>query len=93
MELVTRLARRLTKALSHGARAGTITRDTLTKDGEAIQHLRVASSKKGSTGDGGFGTHGWDEWDAARAEMDECLKRRDACLDGLSRMPIFFKPL
>ncbi|RDX52493.1 hypothetical protein OH76DRAFT_161993 [Lentinus brumalis] len=88
MEFVSRLARRLTKALCHGARAGTITRDTLSGD---IDELRNASSPEGLNGIDVSVAQGWEEWDATRLEMDDYAKKRDACLVGLSRMPIFFK--
>ncbi|KAI0719796.1 hypothetical protein C8T65DRAFT_736355 [Cerioporus squamosus] len=93
MELATRLGRRLCKALCHGARAGTITRDSLTKHREGIDQLRVASSTECSKGDASSGVQGWEEWDSTRLEIDECAKKRDVCLAGLARMPLFFQPL
>ncbi|RDX52492.1 hypothetical protein OH76DRAFT_1480607 [Lentinus brumalis] len=92
-QLVTRLAKRLTKALCHGARAGTITGDTLATHREGIDQLRVASSCPASNSADELVVQGWMEWDVTSVEMDEYLEKRDTCRDGLSCMPIFFKPL
>ncbi|KAI0687197.1 hypothetical protein C8T65DRAFT_770881 [Cerioporus squamosus] len=90
-ELVTRLSRRLTKALCHGARAGMITGDTLATHSEGIDQIRVASSTASCNNKDDSVAQGWAEWDATKLEMDGYAKKRDICLDALSRMPVFLQ--
>ncbi len=85
--LVTRISTRVSKALCYGARAGTINSDTLAVHGDNIHRLRAASSNTDAL------SRNWQEWDATKAQLEDYLKKRSACLDGLARLPLFFKPL
>ncbi|KAI0719797.1 hypothetical protein C8T65DRAFT_826784 [Cerioporus squamosus] len=91
-DLVARLSSRVAKALCYGTRAGTIGNDILAAHGDDIDSLRVASFNEVS-GNTSALSQTWQEWDATKAESEACLKKRGACLNGLARLPLFFKPL
>ncbi|KAI0724335.1 hypothetical protein C8T65DRAFT_733972 [Cerioporus squamosus] len=96
-DLVLRLSTRLARALCHGIRAGTITREFLGAHETAIGRLRHASTARSATATTAPTNDDlkrfWEEWDATLAEYNEGSQSVDDCLIGLSRLPLFCKPL
>ncbi|TFK84364.1 hypothetical protein K466DRAFT_527460 [Polyporus arcularius HHB13444] len=97
-DLIVRLSSRLAKALCYGARAGSITVSDVSTHEAAIEELRKASitgkpstSTSAPTDDALVRV--WDEWAAIRSEMVAYAQKGDACLGGLSRLPMFSKAL
>ena len=95
-EYITKLSTRMAKALCHGARAGTIFRDTIELCKDDITQLRAAGETAVSSVKGpAVEEHSrvWREWEAIEPEVDDYAKKSDLCLGALSRLPMFCKPL
>ena len=97
-DLVVRLSIRLARALCHGARARLPLHDTLTRNSTEIEQLKATAAEKLS--DGGKtalreeSCRAWKVWEATHAEMTQDAEgKTQACLHGLSRLPLFCKPL
>lgn len=93
--LVLRLSVRLAKAHCHGARAGTISMDHLMFSEIDIDEMRSAATRA-FVDDGSHETllRAWPEWSVTRSELGgDYRQKREACLVGFSRLPIFCKPL
>lgn len=93
VDLIVRLSIRLAKALCHGVRAGTISKQDLDVYKNATSQLRDASTGNLATTANDDLARSWKEWDATQSEYIEDSQRVDACLSGLSRLPLFCKPL
>ncbi|TBU53623.1 hypothetical protein BD310DRAFT_887493 [Dichomitus squalens] len=93
-DLIRRLSMRLARSLCHGVRAGTITQDVLTKHKEDIMLLQEAAAEcPTSAATGGEHAHVWEDWETVKLEIDDYAQKADTCLDKLSRLPLFCKPL
>ena len=94
VDLIVRLSIRLAKALCHGVRAGTISEQDLGVYQDATSQLRDASTGSLATTAKDDLARSWKEWDATQSEcIAQDSQRVDACLSGLSRLPLFCKPL
>ncbi|PIL28785.1 hypothetical protein GSI_08829 [Ganoderma sinense ZZ0214-1] len=93
-DLILRLSTRLAKSLCHGVRAGTVSQDSLVKYKEDIMLLQEAAAKRPASAAAGQ-EHGrvWEDWETVKLEMDDYAKKGEACLGGLSRLPLFLKSL
>ena len=96
-DLVIRLSTRLARALCHGARAGTPLQELLTRSEDEIEQLQVVAAERLSV-DGNVNMkeewrRAWKDWETVRAEMAECVEKGEVCSSGLSRLPVFCKPL
>ncbi|TFK84369.1 hypothetical protein K466DRAFT_527474 [Polyporus arcularius HHB13444] len=90
VELITRLSTRLAKSLCHGARAGTVTNKLLRRVASDVRQLREASMNGAPDEEL---KRVWDEWTTVYHELVPCAEKAHASLTGLSRLPLFFKPL
>ena len=95
--LVVRLSTRLARALSNGARAGTLSRETLNRHENQIGKLHATAAEKlasvGSAGVEEEWGRAWSNWEVVRTEMEAYPEKGPACLSDLSRLPMFCKPL
>ncbi|KAI0719795.1 hypothetical protein C8T65DRAFT_603249 [Cerioporus squamosus] len=95
-DLIVRLSSRLAKALCHGVRAGTLNAKDISALEDDIEGLRKTSlTSKPSTSSSAPADDAlvrvWDEWAATQSEMESYVQKGDACLGGLSRLPMFCK--
>lgn len=93
-DLIVRLSSRLAKALSLGVRAKTITEDVLRTADDSINALREASQNL-SIPDSSLEDLllMWKEWDQTAPDVRVYCEKSADGLKGLSRLPIFSKPL
>ncbi len=93
-DLIIRLSTRLAKSLCHGVRAGTIPQEALVKHKEDTMLLQEAAAVRPASAAAGE-EHGrvWEDWETVKLEIDDYVKKGDACLGGLSQLPLFVKSL
>ncbi|TFK84368.1 hypothetical protein K466DRAFT_654782 [Polyporus arcularius HHB13444] len=96
-DLVAKLSIRLAKALCHGVSARAITHDLVTRRQDEICKLQDCATKLPAQGktkkpDEDF-TRVWDEWIHMESDLKSYDEKREACLRGFSRLPMFCKPL
>ena len=87
----------MAKSLCYGVRAGTITENFVMSHKEDIMLLQEAAAGKllssvNAAGQEEF-ARVWEEWECVKLEMESYSTKRGACLQGLSRLPMFVKPL
>lgn len=92
-DLVVRLSTRLARALCHGVRARTIAMPDIGTYADVISQLRDLATGKLARPTIDDVSQSWKEWDTTRVECNEDIQRADACSNGLSRLPLFCKPL
>ena len=92
--LLVRLSTRLAKALCHGAHARTIQVGDLDTLLPEVDRLRSAAlSIVANDASQETLRLAWEEWAITASEMADISGKRDAGLVGLSRLPLFCKPL
>ena len=96
-DLIVRLASRLAKSLCHGLRVGSITTDFISSRKEDIMFLQEEASAKPLASVNAASQEEfarvWAEWECVKLEMEDYSTKRGACLQGLSKLPMFVKPL
>ncbi len=96
-DLIVRLASRLAKSLCYGVRAGSITTDFVSSRKEDIMLLQEEAAGKPLTTVNAASREEfarvWEEWECVKLEMEDYSTKRGTCLHGLSRLPMFVKPL
>ncbi|KAI0719792.1 hypothetical protein C8T65DRAFT_725210 [Cerioporus squamosus] len=94
VDFITRLSMRLGKALCHGSRAGTVTSEFLRRIAGDIRQIREASTEAtAKAAQYEELKRVWDEWMTVYRELVPCAANAPTSLSGLSRLPLFFKPL
>ncbi|KAI0719798.1 hypothetical protein C8T65DRAFT_802334 [Cerioporus squamosus] len=92
-DLVARLSNRLAKALSYGARSGTIQITEYCSRMNDIDELRGIAFRTANDVTKAALDGVWGEWEATKAEAQLFAEKREESLGALSRLPLFFKPL
>ncbi|KAI0357702.1 hypothetical protein OH77DRAFT_1421794 [Trametes cingulata] len=89
-DLCTRLSARLVKALCVSVQSQPSSKESLKEYEVHIQELQDRALSSSPDGDL---ARAWRDWEAMTAKAEERARRSEISLSGLSRLPLFMKPL